>query len=286
MTHPAEAFLAPLAQHTVDRRGFLTFAAKGLALAFVLPAAGRIGSAIAAPDAGGARRRLRAHRHRRQHHARVRRRRNGPGREVRPGADPCRGTHGRLGPDHGRPVAGGSGGVVPDGRQQRGARPLRDAAQRRRRGARAAHRGRDGGQGRRGPQQLQSRQREGHARSVRHRVALQRAVDGRGDAARAGRPAPHRPGQVPPDRAAGPARRHPGEDGRQREVRHRRLVSRHGVRGDPALPDPGRHARRDAGQAVGRHRARAVQGLRFARQRSWPARPTRSPSSPATRGSR
>ena len=49
MTHPAEAFLAPLAQHTVDRRGFLTFAAKGLALAFVLPAAGRIGSAIAAP---------------------------------------------------------------------------------------------------------------------------------------------------------------------------------------------------------------------------------------------
>ena len=49
MTHPAEAFLAPLAQHKVDRRGFLTFAAKGLALAFVLPAAGRIGTAIAAP---------------------------------------------------------------------------------------------------------------------------------------------------------------------------------------------------------------------------------------------
>jgi len=49
MTHPAEAFLAPLADHKVDRRGFLTFAAKGLALAFVLPAAGRIGSAVAAP---------------------------------------------------------------------------------------------------------------------------------------------------------------------------------------------------------------------------------------------
>jgi len=52
MTHPAEAFLAPLAGHKVDRRGFLTFAAKGLALAAVLPVAGRIGNAAAAPTPG------------------------------------------------------------------------------------------------------------------------------------------------------------------------------------------------------------------------------------------
>ncbi len=52
MTHPAESFLAPLAAHRIDRRGFLTFAAKGLALAFVLPAAGRIGTAVAAPTPG------------------------------------------------------------------------------------------------------------------------------------------------------------------------------------------------------------------------------------------
>ena len=49
MTHPAESFLTTLTDHKVDRRGFLTFAAKGLALAFVLPAAGRIGSVAAAP---------------------------------------------------------------------------------------------------------------------------------------------------------------------------------------------------------------------------------------------
>ena len=63
------------------------------------------------------------------------------------------------------------------------------------------------------------------------------------------------PAQVPPDRQRRPARRHSGEDRRQREVRHRRLVARHGVRGDQALPDPRRHARRDAGQAVRRDRA-------------------------------
>lgn len=49
MTHPAEFFLPAITERKVDRRGFLTFAAKGLALAFVLPAAGRIGSAVAAP---------------------------------------------------------------------------------------------------------------------------------------------------------------------------------------------------------------------------------------------
>ncbi len=52
MTHPAEEFLRPLVTHQVDRRGFLTFAAKGLALAFVLPAAGRVGRAEAAPTTG------------------------------------------------------------------------------------------------------------------------------------------------------------------------------------------------------------------------------------------
>ncbi len=52
MTHPAEPFLSTLADHKVDRRGFLTFAAKGLALAFVLPVAGRIGSAGAAVTPG------------------------------------------------------------------------------------------------------------------------------------------------------------------------------------------------------------------------------------------
>ncbi len=48
MTHPAEDFLKNVAGHKIDRRGFLTFAAKGLAVAFVLPAAGRIGSVAAA----------------------------------------------------------------------------------------------------------------------------------------------------------------------------------------------------------------------------------------------
>jgi isoquinoline 1-oxidoreductase subunit beta len=51
MTHPAEPFLSALSGPTIDRRGFLTIAAKGLALAFVLPAAGRIGTVAAAPTA-------------------------------------------------------------------------------------------------------------------------------------------------------------------------------------------------------------------------------------------
>ncbi|MEO8752549.1 MAG: molybdopterin cofactor-binding domain-containing protein [Casimicrobiaceae bacterium] len=52
MTHPAEAFLTALTDRKVDRRGFLTFAAKGLALAFALPVAGRIGSVVASPSPG------------------------------------------------------------------------------------------------------------------------------------------------------------------------------------------------------------------------------------------
>ncbi len=48
MNHPAESFLKTLADHRLDRRGFLTFAAKGLAVAFVLPMAGRIGNVAAA----------------------------------------------------------------------------------------------------------------------------------------------------------------------------------------------------------------------------------------------
>ena len=51
MTHPAEPFLSTLSGPMIDRRGFLTIAAKGLALAFVLPAAGRIGTVAAAPTA-------------------------------------------------------------------------------------------------------------------------------------------------------------------------------------------------------------------------------------------
>jgi isoquinoline 1-oxidoreductase beta subunit len=53
MTHPAEAFLVGKpAGVTMDRRGFLTFAAKGLVVACLLPAAGRIGTAMAAPTNG------------------------------------------------------------------------------------------------------------------------------------------------------------------------------------------------------------------------------------------
>ncbi len=48
MTHPAEDFLKTLSNQRLDRRGFLTFAAKGLAVAFVLPVAGRIGTVAAA----------------------------------------------------------------------------------------------------------------------------------------------------------------------------------------------------------------------------------------------
>jgi len=48
MSHPAAAFLATVANPVVDRRGFLTFAAKGLVLGCVLPVAGRIGAASAA----------------------------------------------------------------------------------------------------------------------------------------------------------------------------------------------------------------------------------------------
>lgn len=48
MTHPAESFLAALANPVVDRRGFLTFAAKGLVVGCLLPVAGRIGPAAAA----------------------------------------------------------------------------------------------------------------------------------------------------------------------------------------------------------------------------------------------
>jgi isoquinoline 1-oxidoreductase subunit beta len=48
MTHPAESFLAALPNPIVDRRGFLTFAAKGLAVGFLLPVAGRIGTVAAA----------------------------------------------------------------------------------------------------------------------------------------------------------------------------------------------------------------------------------------------
>ena len=49
MSHPAESALSMAASHTVDRRGFLTFAIKGLAVACVLPVAGRIESVGAAP---------------------------------------------------------------------------------------------------------------------------------------------------------------------------------------------------------------------------------------------
>ena len=49
MNMPTEIATALLAGPKIDRRGFLTFAAKGLALAFVLPVAGRIGDADAAP---------------------------------------------------------------------------------------------------------------------------------------------------------------------------------------------------------------------------------------------
>ena len=48
MSHPAAAFMATLANPVVDRRGFLTFTAKGLVLGCVLPVAGRIGAASAA----------------------------------------------------------------------------------------------------------------------------------------------------------------------------------------------------------------------------------------------
>lgn len=48
MTHPAESFLTNLPNPKIDRRGFLAFAAKGLAVGFLLPAAGRVGSALAA----------------------------------------------------------------------------------------------------------------------------------------------------------------------------------------------------------------------------------------------
>lgn len=49
MTHPAESFLQSLPINpVVDRRGFLTFAAKGLVVGCLLPLAGRIGSVSAA----------------------------------------------------------------------------------------------------------------------------------------------------------------------------------------------------------------------------------------------
>jgi isoquinoline 1-oxidoreductase beta subunit len=48
MNMPTEIVTALLAAQKIDRRGFLTFAAKGLALAFVLPVAGRIDEAHAA----------------------------------------------------------------------------------------------------------------------------------------------------------------------------------------------------------------------------------------------
>ncbi|MFO1303079.1 MAG: molybdopterin cofactor-binding domain-containing protein [Burkholderiales bacterium] len=49
MTHPAESFLPRLDAARMDRRGFLTFAAKGLAVAVALPAAGRLAHAAATP---------------------------------------------------------------------------------------------------------------------------------------------------------------------------------------------------------------------------------------------
>jgi len=45
---PTDALFTAVAGQKIGRRGFLTFAAKGLALAFVLPLAGRIGDAAAA----------------------------------------------------------------------------------------------------------------------------------------------------------------------------------------------------------------------------------------------
>ena len=45
---PIDILTSAIAAQKIDRRGFLTFAAKGLALAFVLPLAGRIGDASAA----------------------------------------------------------------------------------------------------------------------------------------------------------------------------------------------------------------------------------------------
>jgi isoquinoline 1-oxidoreductase beta subunit len=45
---PADTLLASIAGRKIGRRGFLTFAAKGLALAFALPLAGRIAEAEAA----------------------------------------------------------------------------------------------------------------------------------------------------------------------------------------------------------------------------------------------
>ena len=50
MTHPAEPFLPRVNAVKMDRRGFLTFAAKGLAIAVALPAAGRLAHAAATPQ--------------------------------------------------------------------------------------------------------------------------------------------------------------------------------------------------------------------------------------------
>ena len=194
-----------------------------------------------------ARQRVHPHRHRRHHHARVRRRRDGPGLDVGPGADPGRGADGRLEPDHGASsrwsIRSCRTSPAAAARSRGRYATLRNAGAAARELLIAAAMADEG----RLPTATTTEPRSADGHAHVHPAPTwpySALVDRRGDAARAGRPAPDRSRELPPDRQAAAARRHSRKDRRQREVRHRHLVPGHGVRGDQALPDDRRHARR------------------------------------------